>query len=79
MRKRSNKGKKAMSEQAPERAIVRAVDFGDLQDTHDQAKEKLDRATDLLRKSWDAYGGSKKAFDTAREQLVAASRSLFSF
>ena len=73
------KGRKIMSEPVLERAIFRAVNFGDLQDTHDQAKEKLDRATELLRKAWDVYSDSQKNYNASREQFVSASRTLFSF
>jgi hypothetical protein len=77
--KRNRKGKKTMSEHASDRAIFKAVNLGDLQDAHDQAKEKFERATELLRKAWDAYSDSQKAYTQAREQLIGASRTLFSF
>lgn len=77
--RRNRKGKRPMGEQIPDRTIFRAVNFGDLQDAHDVAKEKLDRSTELLRKAWDAHVEATKAFGQAREQLVSASRSLFSF
>ncbi len=77
--KRTKRGKKPMAEQTSERAVYRAVNFGELQDAHDQAKDKLDRATELLRKAWDAHVESLKVFNHAREQLVTASRTLFSF
>jgi len=79
MTKRNRKGKKPMAEQTSERAIFKAVDFGALQDAHDSAKDKLERSTELLRKAWDAHIESVKAFNQAREQLVSASRTLFSF
>jgi hypothetical protein len=78
-KRRSKKGRQVMAEQAPDRVIFRAVNFGELQDAHDQAKDRLERSTELLRKAWDAHVDSQKAFNQAREQLVSASRTLFSF
>jgi hypothetical protein len=74
----TKKGKKVMTEQTSELSF-KTVNFGALQDTHDQAKEKLERATELMRKAWDAYTESQKAFNQARDQLLSASRTLFSF
>ena len=73
------KGRKIMQETVQDRVIFKSVNFGDLQNTHDQAKEKLERATELLRKAWDVYSESQRNYNAAREQFVSASRTLFSF